>query len=98
MLTNSFGLASCGRDLPPRTKVFENGIQLKNQNYLMTLDGDVGSRGRIPLIEEGKLIRAIGCSGGTDSQDEVVCGGRRGNHQIVMSAAVWASISRVSCA
>ena len=55
------------------TKAFENGIQLNNLNYLMTLDGVVASRGGIPLIENGKLIGAIGCSGGTDSQDEVVC-------------------------
>jgi uncharacterized protein GlcG (DUF336 family) len=25
------------------------------------------------LIEDGKLIGAIGCSGGTGSQDEVAC-------------------------
>ena len=55
------------------TQVFENGIQLNNLNYLMTLDGVVASRGGIPLVENGKLIGAIGCSGGTDSQDEVVC-------------------------
>ena len=55
------------------TKAFENGIQLNNLNYLMTLDGVVASRGGIPLIENGKVIGAIGCSGGTDSQDEVVC-------------------------
>ena len=55
------------------TKFFEKGIQLNNLNYLMTLDGIVASRGGIPLIENGKLIGAIGCSGGTDSQDEVVC-------------------------
>jgi glc operon protein GlcG len=55
------------------TKVFENGIQVNNLNYLMTLDGVVASRGGIPLIEHGQLIGAIGCSGGTDSQDEVVC-------------------------
>ena len=55
------------------TKVFENGIQVNGLNYLMTLDGVVASRGGIPLIEHGKLIGAIGCSGGTDSQDEVVC-------------------------
>jgi len=30
------------------------------------------SRGGIPLIDEGDIIGAIGCSGGTDSQDEVV--------------------------
>ena len=55
------------------TKFFENAIQTNNLNYLMTLDGVVASRGGIPLIENGKLIGAIGCSGGTDSQDEVVC-------------------------
>ena len=55
------------------TKFFENGIQSNNLNYLMTLDGIVASRGGIPLIEDGKLIGAIGCSGGTDSQDELVC-------------------------
>jgi glc operon protein GlcG len=55
------------------TKVFENAIQVNGFNYLMTLDGFIASRGGIPLIESGKLIGAIGCSGGTDSQDEVVC-------------------------
>lgn len=55
------------------TKFFENGVQINNLNYLMTLDGVVASRGGIPLVENGKLIGAIGCSGGTDSQDEVVC-------------------------
>jgi len=41
--------------------------------YMMTLDDIVASRGGIPLIEDGKIIGAIGCSGGTGSQDEVVC-------------------------
>jgi len=54
------------------TKAFESGIQGGN-NYLITLDGVIGSRGGIPLIEGGKLVGAIGCSGGTGSQDEVVC-------------------------
>src|SRR6266568_1066700 len=54
------------------TKAFEAGIQGGN-NYLITLDGVIGSRGGIPLLEGGKLIGAIGCSGGTGSQDEVVC-------------------------
>ncbi len=53
------------------TKAFENGIQGGNA-YLITLDGVIGSRGGIPLIEDGKLIGAIGCSGGTGSQDEAV--------------------------
>ena len=55
------------------TKFFEKGIQLNNLTYLMTLDGVIASRGGIPLIEQGKIIGGIGCSGGTDSQDEVVC-------------------------
>jgi len=54
------------------TKVFEAGIQNGN-NYLITLDGVIGSRGGIMLLDGGKLIGAIGCSGGTGSQDEVVC-------------------------
>jgi len=54
------------------TKVFEDGIQLMHLNYLLAFDGVIASRGGIPLIEQGAIIGAIGCSGGTDSQDEVV--------------------------
>ncbi len=54
------------------TKVFESGIQ-NGLNYLITLDGVIGSRGGIPLVEGGKIVGAIGCSGGTGSQDEVAC-------------------------
>ena len=45
----------------------------KGITILMTLDDVIASRGGIPLIEDGKLIGAIGCSGATGSQDEVVC-------------------------
>lgn len=55
------------------TKVFEEAIQVKKNYYVMTLDGVVASRGGIPLIEGGKIVGAIGCSGGTGSQDEVAC-------------------------
>ena len=55
------------------TKAFEDAIQQKNAPYVMTLDGVIGSRGGIPLVEEGRVVGAIGCSGGTGSQDEVVC-------------------------
>src|SRR5271154_3094078 len=54
------------------TKVFEDGINLMHLNYLLAFDGVIASRGGIPLIEQGDIIGAIGCSGGTDSQDEVV--------------------------
>jgi glc operon protein GlcG len=53
------------------TKALEAGIQGGN-TYLVTLDDVVGSRGGIPLVEGGKMIGAIGVSGGTGSQDEVV--------------------------
>jgi glc operon protein GlcG len=55
------------------TKVFEEGIQKAGLNYLMTLDDVIASRGGIPLIENDKIIGAIGCSGATGAQDEVVC-------------------------
>jgi uncharacterized protein GlcG (DUF336 family) len=55
------------------TKVFEEGVQKAGNNYVLSLDGVIASRGGIPLIEDGKLIGAIGCSGGTGSQDEVAC-------------------------
>ena len=54
------------------TKLFENGVQGGN-NYLLTLDDVIASRGGIPLLVDGKLVGAIGCSGGTGSQDELVC-------------------------
>jgi len=55
------------------TKAFENAIQQSNYNYVMTLDGVIASRGGIPIVADGKIVGAIGCSGGTGSQDEVVC-------------------------
>jgi uncharacterized protein GlcG (DUF336 family) len=55
------------------TKVFEEGLQKKDYKYVMTLDDAIASRGGIPIIENGHLIGAIGCSGATGSQDEVIC-------------------------
>ena len=54
------------------TKIFEDGVNLMHLNYLLAFDGVIASRGGIPLIDQGDIIGAIGCSGGTDSQDEVV--------------------------
>ena len=54
------------------TRVFEDGVQRMHLNYLLAFDGIIASRGGIPLIEQGTIIGAIGCSGGTDSQDDVV--------------------------
>ena len=52
------------------TKLFESGVQ-NGVNYLLSLDDVIASRGGIPLVEAGKMIGSIGCSGGTGSQDEV---------------------------
>ena len=52
------------------TKLFENAVQTGTL-YQLSLDGIIASRGGIPLIEDGKLIGAIGASGGAGSQDEV---------------------------
>ena len=55
------------------TKLFENGMQEGGLVYLATLPGVIASRGGIPLVEAGKLIGSIGCSGASGAQDEVVC-------------------------
>jgi len=55
------------------TKIFEDNIQKNDYKYQLTLDDVIASRGGIPLIDDGKLIGAIGCSGATGSQDEAAC-------------------------
>ena len=55
------------------TKAFEDAVQKAGLNYILTLDDVIASRGGIPLIEGDKIIGAIGCSGGTGSQDEAAC-------------------------
>ena len=55
------------------TRALEDAVQKSDYKYLLTIDDVIASRGGIPLIEDGKIIGAIGCSGGTGSQDEVVC-------------------------
>ena len=54
------------------TKVVRGRHHLMHLNYLLAFDGVIASRGGIPLIEQGVIIGAIGSSGGTDSQDEIV--------------------------
>lgn len=54
------------------TKLFEDAVQ-HGITYVTTLDDVIASRGGIPLVEGGKIIGAVGCSGGTGSQDEAIC-------------------------
>jgi glc operon protein GlcG len=56
------------------TKVFEENLGKGFEFiYQMTLDGMIGSQGGVPLVLGGKLIGAIGCSGGTGPQDLQAC-------------------------
>jgi glc operon protein GlcG len=55
------------------TRVFYNQYE-SGHPYVATLDPTlVASPGGFPLIEGGKLIGAIGCSGGTGDQDAATC-------------------------
>jgi uncharacterized protein GlcG (DUF336 family) len=55
------------------TVEWENAVQKAGLNYVLTLDDLMASRGGIPLVENGKIIGAIGCSGAAASQDELLC-------------------------
>lgn len=52
------------------TKAFEDFIAKGNMAYL-TLDGMSAIEGGVPIIEGGKIIGAIGVSGGSAAQDGV---------------------------
>lgn len=55
------------------TRVFYNAYETGHP-YVSTLDPTlVASPGGYPLIEGGKIVGAVGCSGGTGDQDAAVC-------------------------
>jgi glc operon protein GlcG len=55
------------------TAVFYDAMETGHP-YVSTLDPELAaSPGGFPLVENGKLIGAIGCSGGAGVQDAVVC-------------------------
>jgi glc operon protein GlcG len=54
------------------TKVFEDATEA-GHTYVLSLDGAIASRGGFPLVAGGKLVGAIGCSGGLGAQDYVTC-------------------------
>jgi len=56
------------------TKAFQDGLAANPANvYLLTLDDVIASEGGIPVVADGKIIGALGCSGGTGQQDGQVC-------------------------
>jgi uncharacterized protein GlcG (DUF336 family) len=57
------------------TEAFFNAMQTPAGAYVATLESPppAASPGGIPLVEGGKIIGAIGCSGATGPQDAVAC-------------------------
>jgi glc operon protein GlcG len=55
------------------SRAFYNAFEA-GHGYVATLDPNlVASAGGFPLVENGKLIGGIGCSGGTGDQDALIC-------------------------
>jgi glc operon protein GlcG len=54
------------------TKVFQQAVD-GGHPYLLSLDGVIASEGGFPLVQGGKVIGAIGCSGGLGTQDGATC-------------------------
>jgi len=72
-VTISQGKARTAARYRRATQAFYNAFETGHP-YLSTLDPTlVASPGGFPLVEGGKLIGAIGCSGGTGDQDAAVC-------------------------
>jgi uncharacterized protein GlcG (DUF336 family) len=53
------------------TKVFEDAV-VGGRTAILKLPGAIPVEGGVPLMADGKIIGAIGCSGGTSQQDGVV--------------------------
>jgi glc operon protein GlcG len=69
----SIGKARTAARFRRETRLFYNAYET-GHGYVSTLDPTlVASPGGFPLVEGGKLIGAIGCSGGTGDQDAAIC-------------------------
>ena len=69
----SIGKARTSARFRRESRLFYNAFET-GLGYVATLDPTlVASPGGFPLVEGGKLIGAIGCSGGTGDQDAAVC-------------------------
>lgn len=67
----SQGKARAAATFRRSTKVFFDAME-SGHPYVATLEGVVGSEGGMPIVENGRLIGAIGVSGGAGAQDGVV--------------------------
>jgi uncharacterized protein GlcG (DUF336 family) len=69
----SIGKARTAARYRRESRLFFNAYE-SGHTYVSTLDPTlIASPGGFPLVENGKLIGAIGCSGGTGEQDAVTC-------------------------
>ena len=72
-VTVSQGKARTSARYRRESRAFYNAYETGHP-YVSTLDPTlVASPGGFPLVEGGKLIGAVGCSGGTGDQDAAVC-------------------------
>jgi uncharacterized protein GlcG (DUF336 family) len=71
--TISIGKARTAARFRRESRAFYNAYETGHA-YTGTLDPTlVASPGGFPLVEGGKLIGAVGCSGGTGDQDAAIC-------------------------
>ena len=69
----SIGKARTAARFRRESRAFYNAFET-GHGYVSTLDPTlVASPGGFPLVEGGKLIGAVGCSGGTGDQDAAIC-------------------------
>lgn len=63
------------------TRLVENGMQ-SGLVYQLSLDGVIGSRGGIPLVEDEKIIWAVGAAGAGVAERDFVEGGSCADQQV----------------
>jgi glc operon protein GlcG len=69
----SIGKARTSARFRRESRVFYNAYETGHA-YVGTIDpGIVANPGGFPLVEGGKLVGAVGCSGGTGDQDATIC-------------------------
>jgi glc operon protein GlcG len=72
-VTVSIGKARTSARFRRESRTFYNAFET-GHSYVSTLEaGIVASPGGFPLVENGKVIGAVGCSGGTGDQDAAIC-------------------------
>jgi uncharacterized protein GlcG (DUF336 family) len=70
----SIGKARTAARFRRPSQVFFDQMQTPAGAFLATVDPDIiASAGGVPIIEGGRVIGAVGCSGASGAQDHVAC-------------------------